>query len=245
MNVDLNGKVVVITGSSRGIGRKLAISFAQEGAHVAINYNRSKQAALDLYDQISMNSDCMVYPMDVTNVEQVKIFIQEVIRHYGRIDVLVNNAGINCDHNVLEMSDQQWEDVIQTNLNGVFYSSRECLQYMVKRKSGRIINIGSYIGLKGRKQQSNYSASKAALLGLTRSIAKDVAEYNISVNLVCPGFILTDFTNIYPYKEQIAKEESIMPIDSLYDDLEKMLFLLSSDAIKGVSGQVFHLDSRI
>jgi len=245
MNVDINGKVVVITGSSRGIGRRLALSFAQEGACVAINYNKSKHAALDLYDQISMHSDCMIYPMDVTHVEQVKKFVQEIIHHYGRVDVLINNAGINCDHNVLEMSDQQWEDVIQTNLNGVFYSSREILQHMVQRKSGRIINIGSYIGLKGRKQQSNYSASKAALLGLTRSIAKDVAEHNILVNLVCPGFILTDLTNENPQKERIAKEESIMPIDSLYDDLEKMMFLLSSDIIKGISGQIFHLDSRM
>lgn len=246
MKVDISKKVIVITGSSRGIGSELAQFMAKEGANVCVNYNKSKECIEQLKQTMTQyNEECIFIKADVTKVSDVKILYQEVLSNYGKIDVLINNAGI-CDDNLLQMMTlEQWQTVINTNLLGTFLCCRSFSKTMIKQKFGKIINIASLKGQEGCIGQANYSASKAGVIGLTKTLAKELGRYNISVNAVCPGFIVTDLNRHNSEKKIIAKNRSTLDGESSLDDLLSFITFLCSDKIKGISGRVFNLDSRI
>lgn len=246
MIVDVSAKIIVITGSSKGIGRELIKAFAKENAKVVINYFHSENEANALYDEIlSYNTNCILVKADVTKLEGVSYLYHETIKAFDRVDVLINNAGI-CDDNLIQMMPlEQWQKVIDVNLTGAYLCSREFSKIMIKQKSGKIINISSLKGQDGHAGQVNYSASKAGLIGLTKSLAKEFGKYNIAVNVVCPGFIVTDLNRHYMIKKRTAESKSLLNYKSALEDLISFLLLISSNKIEGISGRVFNLDSRI
>lgn len=246
MNVDISGKIIVITGSSRGIGSELARFMATEGANVCVNYNKSQSYAEQLRKSINVyNKNCLFVKADVSNASDVKKFYQEVLSYYGRIDVLINNAGI-CDDNLIQMMTmEQWENVLNTNLSGTFLCCKEFSKLMINQKSGKIINIASLKGQEGCIGQANYSASKAGIIGLTKTLAKELGRHNISVNAICPGFIVTDLNRHNAEKKIIAQNRSTLDTDRALEDLMSFVAFLCSDKMLGTSGRIFNLDSRI
>ena len=246
MIIDLSSKVVVITGSSRGIGRELAKAFAKENASVVMNYCNSSAEAKKLLDEItSGNRNCIKVKADITCPHDVTKLYEATMQTFGKVDILINNAGI-CNDNIINNMDlKQWQRVIDVNLTGTFLCSKVFSNEMMRQSNGKIINIASFIGEAGSAGQVNYSASKAGVIGLTKSLAKELGQYNVAVNAVCPGFILTDLNRHCYRKEQIAKAKSVLSINSLMQDLIDFMLFASSDHFSGISGQVFHLDSRI
>ncbi|WP_225999297.1 SDR family NAD(P)-dependent oxidoreductase [Paenibacillus sp. BJ-4] len=246
MIVDVSNKVVVITGSSRGIGSELAKAFAKEKSKVVINYFNSKDKAQKLFREISKcNQDCMLIKADVTNPSDVSKMYHEVVNKYGCVDVLINNAGV-CDDNLIQMMPlEQWQKVIDVNLTGTFLCCREFSKIMIKQKSGKIINMASLKGQEGAVGQINYTASKAGIISLTKTLAKELGQYNIAVNAVCPGFIVTDLNRHDKYKIEIAENKSILPINSNLNELMNFIIYISSNLFIGISGRVFNLDSRL
>lgn len=246
MKYGLENKVVVITGASRGLGRELAIGFAKENAKVVINYLNSEDCAKELLKEIeSYNDNCMIIRADVTNSNDVRNMYQTVIRIYGKVDVLINNAGITSDHFVNIMNATQWNNVINTNLTSVFLCSRCFSKSMIKSNSGKIVNISSIKGQLGSEGQSNYAASKAGVIAFTKSMAKELGKKGISVNAICPGFIVTDLNYKSTSKKEIAKRMSAMSLENGLIDFVNFTLFIASDNMQGVSGQVFNIDSRI
>lgn len=247
MNIDLANKVIVITGSSRGIGMNLALRLSKENAKVVINYNKSEQKANDLLNTIcKYNKECIVLKTDVTKPKEVRNFHDAVHKRYGKIDVLINNAGV-CDDNLLQMMTvTQWDNVIRTNLFGTFLCCREFSKTMIRQREGKIINIASLKGQLGCEGQANYSASKGGIISMTKTLAKEMGKYNVSVNAVCPGFIVTDLNRHNEEKKVKAQNATVMKNNmNAIKDLENFIIYASSDLFSGVSGQVFNLDSRI
>lgn len=246
MEWGIEKKVIVITGASRGLGRALALHLAKLGASVVINYFKSEEDALELLREIKQyNQKCRLICADVTKDQDVKDMYREVINSYGRVDVLINNAGRNNDDYMNLMSEQQWEDVITTNLTGTFLCCRYFSKSMIHTKNGKIINIASLKGQLGSEGQANYAASKAGIIGFSKSLAKELGKAGVSVNVVCPGYIETDLNRTNLHKREIAEEMSAMGVDSGMDDYINFMTFLVSDMIKGVSGQVYNIDSRI
>ncbi len=246
MEINLRDKVVLITGASRGLGRQLAYHFAKAGACVAINYFKSEGLAEELLEEInSFNDKCMIVYADVTKSVDVNNMYHKVMERYGRIDILINNAGITNDDYVNLMSEEQWNSVLATNLSSVFLCCKYCSKDMIKRKCGRIINIASLKGQLGSEGQANYSSSKAAIIGFSKSLAKELGPIGISVNVVCPGYIRTDLNRDNTNKYEIAKRMSAMSIEYGMSDLINFMLFLASDLLQGVSGQVYNIDSRI
>ena len=246
MEWGLEDKVIVITGSSRGLGRALAISFAQSGAKVVINYCKSKESATEVLQEIEKyNHKCAMFYADVTVDDDVKNLYQQVIKKYGRVDILINNAGINSDDYVNLMSEKQWNDVVKTNLTSVFLCSRYFSKSMIRMKHGKIINIASLKGQLGSEGQANYAASKAGIIGFSKSLAKELGEEGISVNVICPGYIKTDLNSTNMYKREIAERMSAMSVEYGLNDFINLTLFLASDMLNGVSGQVYNVDSRI
>lgn len=246
MIVDVSNKVVVITGSSKGIGRSLAVAFAKEQAKVVINYLNSEKAAKQLYDEIILfNPNCTMIQADITKQDDVSKLYHETLNLFGKVDVLINNAGI-CDDNPIQlMPEEQWKKVIDVNLTGTYLCSRAFSKAMIQQKNGKIINIASLKGEEGCEGQVNYSASKAGLFGFTKALAKELGKFNISVNAVCPGFIVTDLNRHDEKKKKIAEDRSLLPIAESLNTLVDYLIYISSDNFTGVSGRIFNLDSRI
>ncbi len=246
MNNELSNKVVVVTGSSRGIGRELIIKLALEGASVVINYKDNYEKALKLFRYVNnFNKKCLLVQADVSKEDEVKRLYKETIEKFNSVDVLINNAGICSDNYIQFMSLEQWDEVINTNLRSVFLCSRIFSKAMIKRRHGKIINVSSIKGLLGSEGQCNYSASKAGVVGLTKSLAKELGAFNISVNAICPGFIVTDLNRESSNKARIAQEMSVLNVNNSLNDLLNFVVYMSSEKLKGVSGQVFSLDSRI
>lgn len=246
MVVDLKDKVVVITGSSRGIGKELIKKFARENAKVVINYFNSFNEAKELYREISKyNPNCILVKCDVTKESEVIKLYNKTIDRFGHVDVLINNAGICRDNALRIMSGSQWKEVIDVNLNSLFYCCKIFAEGMIEQKSGKIINIASLKGQIGNEYQVNYSASKAAIIGFTKSLSKELGKYNISVNAVCPGFIPSDINKTNIQKKQIAKKMSVLDIKNNLNDLSNFILYMSSNKILSVTGQVFNVDSRV
>lgn len=246
MNVDVKNKVVVITGSSKGIGSKLAKAFAAEKAIVVMTYCSSKEDAENTYNAVVKESPySLLIKADVRKAQDVSTMCREVVRKFGQIDILINNAGI-CDDNLIQiMPLEQWQKVIDVNLTGTFLCCREMSKIMIKRKEGKIINIASLKGQIGSLGQVNYSSSKAGIIALTKALAKEFAEYNISVNAICPGFIVTDLNRHDIKKQEKAKRQSLLSIEYALDDLINFILFFSSEKISGISGRIFNLDSRV
>lgn len=246
MLVDVSNKVVIITGSSKGIGSELARAFAKENSKVIVNYFHSEHIAQQLFEEISeYNKGCMLIKADVTDASDVANMYHEITRKYKCVDILINNAGV-CDDNLIQMMPlSQWQNVIDVNLTGTFLCCREFSKIMIKQKSGKIVNIASLKGQEGSAGQVNYTASKAGVIALTKSLAKELGQYNIAVNAVCPGFIVTDLNRHDKCKEAIAKNKSCLPIDTILDDTINFLIYMASDKFAGISGRIFNLDSRL
>jgi acetoacetyl-CoA reductase len=195
----LEDMVVVVTGASRGLGRAIAEELGREGAKVVVNYSRSKEPAEELVNQLSENGgEAIAVQADVSDAEQAERLINETIEKFGRIDVLVNNAGINRDKTLKKLSVEDWDTVIQVDLNSAFYTVHAALPHMTEAGGGKIINMSSFVGEAGNIGQANYAAAKAGLLGFTKTAAKELARNNITVNAICPGFIETDMVANIP-----------------------------------------------
>ena len=192
----LADKIAVVTGASRGIGRGIALAMAREGATVVVNYNGSKERAEEVVAEIeNAGGKAVAKQCNVSDFSQAKEFFAEVVKEYGRIDILVNNAGITRDNLIMKMSEEEFQDVIDTNLGGAFNGTKFVTRPMMKQRVGRIINIASVSGVTGNMGQANYSASKAGIIGLTKATAKELAARNITVNAIAPGFIATDMSD--------------------------------------------------
>ena len=205
---NLDGAVAVVTGASRGLGRAIAEELGHGGAKVVVNYSQSKEPAEELVSQISDNgSEAIAVQADVSDAEQAQRLVDEAIEKFGRIDILVNNAGINRDKTLKKMEIEDWDIVVQTDLNSAFYTVHAALPGMMEQESGCIINMSSFIGQAGNMGQANYAAAKAGLLGFTKTAAQELARYGITVNALCPGFIETDMVADIPdeAKEKLLK----------------------------------------
>ena len=246
MIIDISDKVIVVTGSSRGIGMEIVKRLAQENAKVVINYRNSESDALNTHEEIKkFNKNCIVVKADVTNQDDVKRLCQTAIEAFGHVDILINNAGMCSDNLIPIMSEKQWKSVIDVNLNSVFLCSRRFAREMIKKRQGKIINIASLKGQLGSEGQVNYSASKAGVIGFTKALAKELGKFNISVNAVCPGFIITDLNRHNENKRKIAENMSAMKCQNSLVDLLDFIVYISSDNFNSVSGRVFNIDSRL
>lgn len=238
------GKVALVTGASRGIGRAIALALAAEGADVAVNYAGSEAAAKEVAAEIeAMGRKAFVIQADIASTEASTAMVEAVVKEFGRVDVLVNNAGITRDGLLMRMKEEDWDAVITTNLKGVFNCTKAAIKYMMKQKSGNIVNISSIVGVMGNAGQANYCAAKAGVIGFTKATAKEVAARGIRVNAIAPGFIKTDMTSVLSEKVVEAMLAGI-PLNRLgeTEDIAKaVLFLASSDA-NYITGQTLHVD---
>ena len=235
---------MLVTGSSRGIGRAIALSFANEGADIAINYLEQKEEAKDVAERIrKMGRHVLAFQVDVREFDKVSDMLEQTIKEFGKIDILINNAGIVRDKTLRKMKKEEWDVVIDTDLSGVFTCIRAVINHMEERKNGKIINISSVIGETGNFGQANYAAAKAGVIGLTKSVAKEVAWKGITVNAVAPGFTETGMLKTIPenIKEQILKQ---IPMGRFAtpEDIAKVVAFLASDDANYITGQVINVN---
>lgn len=243
----LENKVAIVTGASRGIGRAIAIDLASNGADVAIIYAGNKEAAEEVKTIITdMGRKASTYSCDVSDFNKAKDTVKSIIDDFGHVDILVNNAGITKDALVLSMSDEDFSAVIDTNLKGVFNMIKQVYSVFMKQRSGRIINISSVSGLMGNAGQANYSAAKAGIVGLTKTLAKELASRNVTCNAIAPGFIETDMTNKLSDKVKEAAVAQI-PMKRMGEpsDIAHMATYLASDYAKYITGEVIRVDGGI
>lgn len=240
MNIDLIGRTAVVTGSTRGIGRAVAQALADSGAKVAV-VGRDRDKAQAVAEEIG--SGARGYACDVADTASVARLVSDVERDFGGIDILVNNAGITKDNLVMRLKDEDWDDVLNANLRGAFAAIRAVSRGMMKKRSGRIINMASVVGLMGNKGQANYAASKAGLISLTKSVAKELGSRNILVNAIAPGYIETEMTGAMTPEAKTALN-GMIPLERLGkpSDIASMVVFLASDHAAYITGQVFVVD---
>ena len=237
-------KVAFITGATRGIGRQIAITLAKEGFDIAINYRKENEDLENIKKQIKeLNVRCLPVKGDVSIFDDTANMVNQIINEFGKIDVLVNNAGITKDALLMRMKKEDFEDVINVNLVGTFNVTKNVIPYMIKQRSGRIINISSVVGVSGNAGQTNYSASKAGIIGFTKSLAKEVASRNIFVNAVAPGFIETQMTDVLKQevKEEIAKNIPLRRMGTP-EDVANVVKFLAGEQSSYITGQVINVD---
>ena len=237
-------KIVLVTGAGRGIGASIARRFASEGAEVIVNYSGNDEAAQKTVDEITATGgQSQKYKCSVNDSESVKVMIDEIIKEFGRIDILVNNAGITKDGLMLRMTDEDFDRVIDVNLKGTFNCTKYVSKYMLKQKSGKIINISSVSGILGNAGQSNYAASKAGVIGLTKSVARELASRGICVNAVAPGFVETEMTAVLPEKtqEELKKQIPLGRAGQVQDIANAVAFLASPES-DYITGQILSVD---
>lgn len=241
---DLTGKTAIITGASRGIGAEIAKRFAEAGANVVVNYSGSQQKAEAVVEAIKQNGgEAIAVKANVADTDAVKAMVEETMAAFGSVDILVNNAGITRDNLMMRMKDDEWDDVINTNLKGVFVCTKAVTRQMMKQRSGRIVNIASIVGVMGNAGQANYVASKAGVIGLTKTTARELASRGITANAVAPGFITTDMTE--GLNEDIQKSMmSQIPLGRFGkpEEVAKAALFLASDEASYMTGQTLHLD---
>ena len=237
-------KCALITGATRGIGKQIAITLAKQGYNIALNYRKENEELENTKKEIEkIGVQILAVKGDVANFEDCENFVKQVIERFGQIDVLVNNAGITKDMLLMRMKKEDFEQVIDTNLVGTFNVTKNVVPYMMKARSGRIINISSVVGISGTAGQTNYSASKAGIIGFTKSLAKEIASRNILVNAVAPGFIETNMTDVLKddVKQEIAKNIPLKRMGTAQDVANVVKFLASDDS-SYITGQVINVD---
>ncbi len=232
-------KVILITGGNKGIGKQIAITLAQEGYNVVISYRKYGEEI----ERLERDYNIYTVQGDVTSFEDCERFTKEIISRFGKIDVVVNNAGITKDALVIKMKREDFEQVIDTNLIGIFNVTKNVINYMIKARAGRIVNISSVVGITGNAGQTNYAASKAGVIGFTKSLAKEVASRNILVNAIAPGFIETNMTEVLKkeIKEEITKNIPLKRIGTAQEVANVVKFLISDDS-SYITGQVIQVD---
>lgn len=237
-------KCALITGATRGIGKQIAITLAKQGYNIALNYRKENEELENTKKEIEeIGVQVLAVKGDVANFEECENFVKQIIERFGQIDVLVNNAGITKDMLLMRMKKEDFEQVIDTNLVGTFNVTKNVVPYMMKARSGRIINISSVVGISGNAGQTNYSASKAGIIGFTKSLAKEIASRNILVNAVAPGFIETNMTDVLKddVKQEIAKNIPLKRMGTAQDVANVVKFLASDDS-SYITGQVINVD---
>lgn len=240
----LAGKTALVTGASRGIGRAIALRLAEAGANVVVNYAGSEAAAAETVAKVKeLGREAIMIRANVANAEEVNEMFKEALEHFGTIDILVNNAGITRDNLLMRMKEEEWDEVIATNLKGVFNCLKAATRPMMKQRSGKIINITSVVGVLGNPGQANYVAAKAGVIGLTKTAARELASRGITVNAVAPGFIDTDMTATLP-EDVKASMLGQIPLGRLgqADDIAGVVLFLASDAANYMTGQTLHVD---
>lgn len=237
-------KVAFITGATRGIGRQIAITLAKEGFDIVINYRKENEDLIETKKLVeSQNVKCFTVQGDVSSFEDSERMVKDIIEEFNHIDILVNNAGITKDMLLMRMKKEDFESVIGVNLVGTFNITKNVIPYMMKNRSGRIINVSSVVGISGNAGQTNYSASKAGIIGFTKSLAKEVGSRNILVNAVAPGFIETQMTDVLKeeVKEEISKTIPLKRMGTIEDVANVVKFLASKDS-SYITGQVINID---
>jgi 3-oxoacyl-[acyl-carrier protein] reductase len=242
---ELEGRVSLVTGSSRGIGRAIALKLSSLGSRVAVNYRYREAEANDVVGAMTSQGggEAMAIQADVADSEAVRAMVQQVTDVWGKVDILVNNAGINRDTLLLRMSEQDWDDVIDTNLRGAYLCTRFALRSMMRQGWGRIINISSIAGVMGNPGQSNYAASKGGLIAFTKSVAREMGSRRITVNAVAPGFIVTEMTDKLPSE----RKQSILAMIPLQrfgepEDVAELVAFLAAEKAGYITGQVISID---
>ena len=239
--------VALVTGASRGIGKAIAIRLGRAGARVVVNYKSGKSEASEVVNIINANGgEAIALGSDVTDEAQVLAMFGEVIKLWGRIDVLVNNAGIRKDKLLIRMTTDEWDSVINTNLKGAYICSKAALTHMIRQRRGRIINMSSVIGLSGNPGQANYAASKSGLIGLTKTIAREIATRNVTVNAVAPGYIMTNMVEDLPDElKDLVKSRIPMNRFGSPDDVAGLVVFLSTDDASYITGQIIGVDGGL
>ncbi|WP_373895987.1 3-oxoacyl-[acyl-carrier-protein] reductase [Virgibacillus natechei] len=240
----LKGKNALVTGASRGIGRAIAIELAKQGTNVAVNYAGSEAKAKAVVEELeTIGVKSFKVQADVANEINVKDMVKEVVSQFGSLDILVNNAGINKDNLLMRMKEEEFDQVINTNLKGAFVCTKAVTRQMMKQKNGRIINVASIVGVSGNVGQANYVAAKAGVIGLTKTTAKELATRNVLVNAVAPGFITTDMTDELT-EEQKKSMLGMIPLERLgtAEDVANVVRFLASEDANYITGQTIHID---
>ena len=240
----LEGKIALVTGAAKGIGRAIALALAADGATVVVNYNGSKERAEQVVEEIkALGADGMAYQCNVADTAATADMVKEVIKTYGKLDILVNNAGITRDNLIMKMSEEDFDAVIDANLKGCFNTIKAVSRQMLKQRAGRIINITSVSGILGNAGQANYAASKAGIIGLTKTMARELASRGITVNSVSPGFVDTDMTQVLPENVKEAATAQI-PLGRFGkpEDIANMVAYLASEKASYITGQIISVD---
>ncbi|MCD6518326.1 MAG: 3-oxoacyl-[acyl-carrier-protein] reductase [Anaerolineae bacterium] len=240
----LQGRVAIVTGSSRGIGRAIALELARQGCKVVVNYRSNAEAAQEVLQRIQEEGgEAIAVQADVSVAAEAEKLVQATLEAFGTVDILVNNAGITRDMLLLRMREEDWDAVLNTNLKGAFHCVKAVQRTFLRRRWGRIINIGSVVGLAGNAGQANYAAAKAGLVGFTKSLAKELGSRNITANVVAPGFIQTDMTAGLS-KEVIKNALALIPLGRLGrpEDVAAMVAFLAGEEASYITGQVICVD---
>lgn len=244
MKIDLSGKVALVTGASRGIGRAIALALAEAGATVAVNYKDDERLADEVVREIEQNGGTAVaWRADVADTNQAAAMVEEIASRFNRLDILINNAGVARDFLLLEMGEEDWREVLQTNSFGVYHCSKAVLKGMVMKRWGRIINLSSVAAVRGGKGQSNYAASKGAINAFTRSLAAEVGPKGITVNAIAPGLIVTDMSQgVLAFSDHLVRERIALRRLGQPQDVAPLAVFLCSEAADYITGQVIHVD---
>lgn len=233
-------QVALVTGGSRGIGKAIVLELAKAGFKVVFSYNSNQAAADAVVDAVKQDGgEALAIQSNAADVEQAKALVEETVKHFGRLDALVNNAGITKDTVLIRMSDEQWQQVLDTNLSGAFYTTRAAAKVMMKQRSGAIVNISSVSGLYGNFGQSNYAAAKSGLIGFTKSVAKELGSRGVTANIIAPGFIETDMTHDLPHKDKLLEIIPMKRFGQGEDIAKAVRFLVTSAPY--VTGQVLEV----
>ncbi len=243
----LEGTVAVVTGAGRGMGRAIAEEFGSGGAKVVVNYSRSKEPAEEVVERLSRNGaeDAVAIGADVSKAAEAQKLIEETLDRFGRIDVLVNNAGITIDKTMRKLTTDEWDTVVQVDLNSCYYTVKAALSRFIEQESGKIVNISSFVGQAGNFGQTNYAAAKAGIIGFTKSAALELARYNVTVNAICPGFIETDMFDVVPeeIKERIRKRIPLGRIGKPREVARAVRFLVEDGDY--ITGQTININGGI
>ncbi len=242
--MELEGRVAIVTGGTRGIGRAIALDLAANGADVALNYRKSRDLAAELAETIRhMGRRALVVQADVSSFDDAQAMVQQVLDEFGRLDILINNAGMNWDGVVWKMTEEQWDRVIEVDLKGTFNYTRATTPIFREQQTGKIVNITSINGLRGKFGQTNYSAAKAGVIGFTKACARDLGRYSVNVNAVAPGLIETEMVKAAPEKvRELALAEIVLGRLGLPEEVAYVVTFLCTEKARHITGQVIQVD---